>query len=377
MVKHVITQIGPYPPPYGGVSVHIQRLCHKLRAIGVASDVYCQPEHPGSPALGVHPRPRYPRLLRRVGWMLDTPRRINADIVHFHELGVRTPWAMGLLARGQRVLITVHNQESLLSRRWWPLSNLCPTLSTMMITRDRRTRWIAVSERIRAQLIQCGVDPSMIAVIPAYLPPPRDGNAVLPGAISEFASVHRPLLSVYGTNFVLDARGIDLYGFDMCLDAVARMKPHFSRMGLVLCVPCCGRNSAYRRDLEARASRLNIRENIMFQTEPMPDASPLWDISDVYLRPSTTDGDAIAVREALALGVPVVASDASPRPGDVLLFPSRNLDVFVASIREALVLGRVRKTWPEHDVGFNAVCDVYSKVLAGLPLSSPSGEAVL
>ena len=40
----------------------------------------------------------------------------------------------------------------------------------------------------------------------------------------------------------------------------------------------------------------------------------------VFLRPTFFDGDSVSVREALALGVPVVASDTGCRPDSVRLF---------------------------------------------------------
>jgi glycosyltransferase involved in cell wall biosynthesis len=43
---------------------------------------------------------------------------------------------------------------------------------------------------------------------------------------------------------------------------------------------------------------------------------------DVFVRPTLADGDAISVREALALGRPVVASDVGARPAGVRLFPA-------------------------------------------------------
>ena len=46
---------------------------------------------------------------------------------------------------------------------------------------------------------------------------------------------------------------------------------------------------------------------------------PVLRLTDVLLKPTNTDGDAISVREALYLGVPVVASDVVERP---YLWPS-------------------------------------------------------
>jgi hypothetical protein len=46
----------------------------------------------------------------------------------------------------------------------------------------------------------------------------------------------------------------------------------------------------------------------------------LMSACDVFLRPTLEDGDSISVREALALGVPVVASRVGARPAGAILF---------------------------------------------------------
>jgi hypothetical protein len=53
---------------------------------------------------------------------------------------------------------------------------------------------------------------------------------------------------------------------------------------------------------------------------PEPQALAVVQVSDVFVRPTFADGDAISVREALALGVRCVASDAAVRPNGVRCF---------------------------------------------------------
>ena len=47
--------------------------------------------------------------------------------------------------------------------------------------------------------------------------------------------------------------------------------------------------------------------------------------SDIVLRPTCTDGDALTIREALDLNKPVVASDVVGRPAGTILFKNRDL----------------------------------------------------
>jgi glycosyltransferase involved in cell wall biosynthesis len=58
--------------------------------------------------------------------------------------------------------------------------------------------------------------------------------------------------------------------------------------------------------------------------------------SAVFIRPTFRDGDSISVREAVALGLPVVASNVGTRPESVLLFEAGDRDGLVACVERAL-----------------------------------------
>ena len=81
---------------------------------------------------------------------------------------------------------------------------------------------------------------------------------------------------------------------------------------------------------------LGLGGDVLILEESIPDMRPLWQSSSVYLRATTTDGDALSVREALALGVPVVASDACDRPEGVLLFKTHDAPDMARAIRMSL-----------------------------------------
>jgi glycosyltransferase involved in cell wall biosynthesis len=56
----------------------------------------------------------------------------------------------------------------------------------------------------------------------------------------------------------------------------------------------------------------------------------------VFLRPTRFDGDSLSVREALALGVPVVASATDFRPPGVVLYDYADFDDLVGKVEETL-----------------------------------------
>jgi glycosyltransferase involved in cell wall biosynthesis len=62
--------------------------------------------------------------------------------------------------------------------------------------------------------------------------------------------------------------------------------------------------------------------------------------STVMLRTTWYDGDALSVREALHLGVPVIASDNRMRPKGVHLIPARDRDALVKAVQEVLASSR-------------------------------------
>lgn len=65
----------------------------------------------------------------------------------------------------------------------------------------------------------------------------------------------------------------------------------------------------------------------------------LMALSDVFVRPTLRDGDSISLREALGLGVPVVASRTGFRPRGAILFEPGDSGQLVAALELAMKAG--------------------------------------
>ena len=88
---------------------------------------------------------------------------------------------------------------------------------------------------------------------------------------------------------------------------------------------------AYGEDLELRISEIPwIRIHHDLATE---EISELLDEVNVLLRPTSADGDSGIVREALAQGVTVIASNVAPRPSGVVL-AELSIDGFIRAWRD-------------------------------------------
>src|SRR5690606_30076837 len=70
-----------------------------------------------------------------------------------------------------------------------------------------------------------------------------------------------------------------------------------------------------------RVGRLGLTDRILPLGEiEQRDSLAVMRLGDAFVRPTRADGDSISVREALGLGVRVVASDVGNRPAGVALF---------------------------------------------------------
>jgi len=161
-------------------------------------------------------------------------------------------------------------------------------------------------------------------VLPAFLSAESRDGAV-DSEVRAWIERHQPLCST-----VLFFR--PEYGFDLLVAGLARLKCHYPSLGCL--VMGSGEQLA---EAKRRIHEASLDENILLLGDVDHDAClALMSACDVFLRPTLKDGDSISVREALSLGVPVVASRVGTRPSGALLFHPGNVEEMVAKIELAL-----------------------------------------
>ncbi|QRK05754.1 glycosyltransferase family 4 protein [Archangium violaceum] len=321
--------VGDYPPPHGGVAVHVQQLHGYLRERGVETVVLDigKGGRPAPDVIPVRTPTQYGKRLAgflREGWT-----------VHVHTSGNNPKsWMLAATAgvrapRSPRV-ITLH-------------SGLLPEYLAASVSRRAfarvalagYSRVVAVSEAVRDALARCGVPEEKLVVYPAFC-----GSQVRPGSVTQAvqeARIRRRTL------LAMAHHPSPVYGRGLMFRALRMLANELPGVGLAVFGPGT-RSEAFLRD--ARECQVEELLEDMGELEHS-QALALISRCDAFVRPTTHDGDAISVREALALGVPCVASDVCGRPHGTYTFRAGNAVDLADQVHRALEHGPAQVVSPD------------------------------
>ncbi len=292
--------VGDYPPPYGGSSVQVSVLHRLLSAT------------PGFTArvldVGTTRHRRRPECLPArnpfefAGRLLAHAGR--QYLLHLHTNGHNVKsWlvtlacaAAGLLNR-RRTVVSIGSglAPDFIEQASGPtrfLIKVALHLIGAVICRNERTRTI---------LVRLGIADGKVAIVPGFYGVMTFDRPRIPWQIEEFLDSHAPVLAAIASS------GPE-YGIPVFLEAARRLRSEHPRLGVLLIGPAPFDGEQWDGDLLAGGE---LPHDVVLAI--MPKVT-------VFVRPTYFDGDASSVREALALGVRVVASDTDFRPAGVTLF---------------------------------------------------------
>jgi glycosyltransferase involved in cell wall biosynthesis len=184
---------------------------------------------------------------------------------------------------------------------------------------------------------------------------PDENAASLAPAISDFFDTHDPVLISAGQ---LEPE----YDLLLQIEALSKIRTKLASAGLLLLG-----SGTVERELREEIEALNCQEHVMLAGD-VPHNATIAAIrrSDLMLRTTLYDGDAISVREALQVGTPVIATDNAMRPSGVTLVPKSDLPALVRAIEMQLARPKNRAVGSQTDeANLQAVFDFYQELLAG------------
>jgi glycosyltransferase involved in cell wall biosynthesis len=342
-----ILLIGNYPPPFGGISVHVQLLNRSLLREGIDCQV-----------LNVDPRvAANPEYIHSNGYADFIYRLIDASrgrVAHLHTnghnpkswlLALTCGWLGRLLGTGS--MLTIHSgmsPEYICQSRGKERLIIKTALSVQDIV-------ICVNEKISAAIAQFDFPLSRTLLLPAFLFDDRELIALdeeLMGRLSNF----QPLLSTIG--FFRPE-----YGIELLIEALSLLAQQFPHIGCAILGSGDG-----QLQLQELAARHGVAERLLWLGDlDHGRCLSIIKTSQLFVRPTLADGDAVSVREAIHLGVPVVASDVGARPSAAALFRAGDVAEFVEKCHATIINSRFIATMPAaSSVGIMPLLDAYRRI---------------
>jgi len=342
-----VIQLGPFPPPHGGVQTNLVAIRNQLRSRGHRAAVIHLTRHRRHDADEVF----YPKTALETAWLLLSE---PADILHLHiggDLSNRL-LALGLfcsLVPGRKSVLTFHSGGYPSSSAGQAITYRSPAARILR----RFDAVIAVNEEIAGFFRRCGVRDERLNVISPHAS--SDTRAELPEPLSSFYAAHDPVLLSVG---LLEPE----YALPLQISALGQIRQRRPRAGLIMIG-----SGSQDSDLRSAITRTSYSADLLLPGD-VPHEVTLRAIRDfsILLRTTHYDGDSISVREALDLGTPVIATDNGMRPPGCRLIPSPSLEPLVEAIEDTLLAGARSRTYTrgcEGTKNLDAVLAIYESLM--------------
>lgn len=301
---------GTYPPPIGGVSIHVYRLIHNLHKLD--SSIILRNFGNSLPASNVPYVKQVSYRWLEFFLLLFRKKRV----IHLHSNNLLAFALFILLGRRHKVGVTLHNQNLIKETSF---------IRKKIIQNFLRKADFVVLNDDNYMLRLCSHFHCLknnFYVLPAFLPPDESEYLGLGEDILSFRKQHVFLLSANAYKLRYE-NGIDIYGFDLLIQLVKSLKEKGINVGLIFCLPMIG-DMAYYQECLSLIKEMNIEDNILIVQKEIPNGFEVWKLSDLFIRPTFTDIEGISVKEALYCGTQAIASDVCKRPNETILFKNRN-----------------------------------------------------
>jgi glycosyltransferase involved in cell wall biosynthesis len=335
MSKKVVL-LGPYPPPYGGVSVYVGALFERLKARGLRLWTYGDEEvrAPGVRFMKDKRRELVPLLLRE-----GRAARV-ADCTHFlleYPSALVPAWVILKRLLGFGWVKIVHD-GSLPSRH----ARFGPARRALFRAAARSVdEFVVVSAELERWLRdEVGVT-RPVTLIGSLLPVPyRDGETPLPAQIDEeFFDALRHARRVCSIGVFIPE-----YGFLHAAEAVERLRRETGEdIALVLLDGGFARDEAYREKVLGDRAWITVLKNV-----PHPAVFTILERCDAFVRGFGLESYGLSRVEAIWSGLPVVATRAGETRG-TLAYDFGDVDALAAQLKLALSGAHARETgaWAE------------------------------
>lgn len=306
MAKNIAIWGAP-PPPLGGMTVHVMRLATFLRNNGVEVSLF---DFTGvkKDFDGIIPV-KFPLF-----WYLKLLFSSHEKDVHYvitTRTSIRFLAVLFGLLRKRKVIIRVGGESLLVALQGGILNNIGTKFAL-----KHCAAFIGVNKDISNLAQSNGA--KKVFTIPGFIPPSVEN---LITSRSDSDAIVR--IVVTGQLYAKDK--YDIYGFYHLLHGLKLLKTTSLDMFQVTVFVYNTIDKKIIEEYQNEITSLGLVENVSVNLNADQMLVSLFN-SDIYLRPSFTDGDCNTLREAMHMNKYVLASNCVPRPANINLYESKNMN---------------------------------------------------
>jgi len=280
--------------------------------------------------------------------------QLQYDIIHLHFGGNLSPRLMSLalvccLMPRSKTVLTFHSGG-------YPLSNAGKSASPLTFrgfVLRRFDRVIGVNRELAELFRRFGVHARRIRLIQPHAISLDSVESSLPDYLARFVQTHYPTL--------VTVSGLEPeYDLSVQIHVLGEVRQRFPNAGLMIIG-----SGSLEREVRDQIRSKPYAEHILLCGD-VPHTVTLRAIaeSDLFLRTTLYDGDSISVREALLIGIPVIATDNGMRPSGVHLIPDSNPDALRRTIEKVLTKPAPEQTWGDTgERNIEEVFELYQEML--------------
>ena len=309
-----IAIIGPYPPPYGGISVHIKRVLSYLNKDDYIFLNQSKTRHSDLDINSYYIK-RYFKALRFFFY--------RYKLIHQHS----PDKYMRLLL----CFVGLFNNNVYLHIHGTSLKDTLNKKSLLSLLLKGMLKYVHIlaSNDDIVQLVR-KYKPRSIQEIDAYLPPKFEEHLYLE-FIDKIGIIKSDVI-ITTVGWFSKYNNEYLYGFDILLEALKILsKKNEKTITIIASVNGITNKELYSKFINKRKAYKLEKQFILLEKD-FEEIWPLYIYGDIFVRATNTDGSSVSVKEALWAESCVIASDAVSRPKGVRLFKNRDVNELVNKI---------------------------------------------
>ncbi|WP_168190162.1 glycosyltransferase family 4 protein [Caloramator sp. E03] len=314
----IINIIGPYPPPYGGISVHIKRIYNYLKNNNYEVKIYNESKTFFNEDV---------KIIKSYKTFLLKLFFIKGDIFHFHTIDKKIRMLLGIYKLfNKKIILTIHG-ESLNNQ----INDSNFFIRFLLINSLKKLdKIICVNPKIVDELVNLGFNKNKLIYLPAYINPMEEEKDYknISKEVYSFISKSKFLLCANG--WIRFNKNQDLYGIDIMIELINKLKNNNYKVNLIIALLGCeslnDREKEHYNYIKMLINKYNLKQEIFLMEVKDTEFYPILKQSHLFLRPTNTDGYGVSIAEALYFKIPAIASDVCKRPEGTILFKNRDID---------------------------------------------------